>query len=97
MTQRFYKDRLYHFKGEQWSRRFGRSIPYEIVIVGELVRTYIDPTARRDDFQGEWQPDGRTYRLADGHLPDYQPRVPAAALPALMGPQKIRFAHPVQE
>lgn len=93
--QRFYKDRLYHFRGEKWRQILGRKQAYEMVIVGALVRSYTDPLQRETDCLGEWQPDGRTYRIDDGHLPDYQRRVAANELPALMGPQAIRFAYPI--
>lgn len=91
----FRKGKLYHFAGTRWDKRSHATVPYEIVIIGELVRSYIDPTQRENDCKGEFRADGRTYRIDDGHLPDYQPRVNAAELSALMGPQAIRFAYPV--
>jgi hypothetical protein len=95
MTQRFLKDRLYHFKGEQWSQFFGKMLPYECVILGTHVRSQIDSLARSRDFKGEWKPDGRTYRVCEGHLPDYQPRVSAAKLQATMARYGAIIAHPV--
>lgn len=91
----FRHERLYHFRGEKWRQALARTEPYEMVIVGALVRSYTDPWQRETDCLGEWQPDGRTYRIDDGHLPDHQPRVPADQLPHLMGPHAIRFAYPV--
>ena len=95
MARRFHKDRLYRFAGQRWRQSLGRTEPYEMVIIGSLVRNYIDPTARETDCRGEYVPDGRTYRIDDGHLPDYQPRVSAEELPGLMGARAIRFAYPL--
>ena len=91
----FRKDKLYHFKGSKWNQTAHREIAYEMVIIGSLVRTYCDPSQREIDCRGEWKPDGRTYRIDDGHLPEHQPRVSANELGAFMGPQAIRFAYPI--
>ena len=96
MKQRFLKDRIYRFAGARWDQRLGKTVNYETVILGELVRSHVDPIARSAHCKGEFVPDGRTYRVDDGHLPDHQPRVSAEELPRLMGPQAIRFAYPVE-
>lgn len=92
--QQFRKGRLYHFRGRRWDQRTGTTQNYETIVIGELVRSHVDPIARTRDCLGEFQPDERTYRIDDGHLPDCQPRVSGRELPGLMGPHKIRFAYP---
>lgn len=92
----FFKDRLYHFAGKRFHPQSGRTEAYEIIIVGELVRTYLDPFERVRDCKGEFVATDRVYRLDDGHLPDCQPRASGHELRDLMGAQKIRFAHPVE-
>lgn len=94
-TQRFRKGRLYRFAGNKWSQFHGRAMPYEIVVVGDVVRCYLDPVQRDRDFKGEFVGDARLYRLDDGHLPDHQPHAVGKELPELMGALKIRFAYPV--
>jgi len=48
----------------------------------------------------EWHPDGRIYRIEDGHLPDYQPRVPAEEVPRILlgsAPDHPHTAWPVSD
>lgn len=95
MTQTFRKDRLYHFKGERWSQFFGKTLAYECVMLGQHVRARLDCVARERDCKGEWKPDGRTYRVCEGHLPDYQPRANGMELIATMTRYGAIEAHPV--
>jgi hypothetical protein len=91
----FRKGRIYHFAGKRWDKWTGKMVPYEMIIIGELVRSYVDPLERENDCRGVFEPDDRWYRVDDGHLPDHQPRVHAVDLPRIMGPKHVRFAYPV--
>jgi hypothetical protein len=91
----FRKGRLYHFAGLKWDHRAHARLPYEMIVIGDCVRTYLDPVQRNSDFRGEFVPDNRMYRIDDGHLPDHQPRVAGDQLATIMGAQAIRFAYPV--
>lgn len=95
MTTPFCKGKLYRFAGIRWDPRTQTNQRYDVIVIGELVRSTVDVLRRERDCKGEFEPDDCTYRVDDGHLPDHQPRVSGRELPALMGPQKIRFAFPV--
>ena len=97
MTQRFFKNRLYHFKGERWVQSLGQRESYEIVVRGDVVRVYVDVVERDRDCLGEWQEDRRLYRIDDGHLPDYQPRVESYEVNAKMRELHARMAWPLPE
>jgi hypothetical protein len=92
MATQFRKGKLYRFSGIRWDPRTQANQSYDVIVIGELVRSTVDPIRRERDCKGEFLPDDRIYRLDDGHLPDHQPRVSGLILHQVMGPQKIRFA-----
>ena len=89
---RIKRDKLYLVIGRYWNNRLAgheHYVNFTCVVLGSAVRFRFS----MDDVCGLWTPDGGTYRVEDGHLPDYQPRVPATALASWLKPGKYFCAH----
>jgi hypothetical protein len=89
---RFRQSILYHFKGMYCLQQGVPSEPYEQVTLGAFAAQFV-----KSDCTGVWVPDDRTYRIDEGHLPDYQPRVSGRRLLAEMTTLHAHTAHPVDE
>lgn len=97
MQQQFLRGKLYRFAGDRWDQRTGTNQAYDMIVIGEAVRTAVDVIGRTEHCKGEFVPDDTTYRIDDGHLPDYQPRVKGRQLRGVMGPSKIGVAFATNE
>ena len=88
---RYYRDKLYLVMGETYHPPTQTTNEFVCVVLGSVVRSKFT----RDDVCGPWTPDGGTYRIEDGHLPDYQPRVKADRLAEWLRPGRYHVAHAV--
>lgn len=91
MVKRFFRDRLYLFRGKRFDSFSHTTVSYECVVLGAFVGT----RATKRDCVGEFIPDGRVYRIEEGHLPDWQPRVVADQLAREMARGPFPVAVPV--
>ena len=90
-----FKAKFYVCRGTYLARFLSETAPrsYEKVVAGWCFET----RGIRADLVGEFVPDNRVYRVDDGHVPDYQPRVPGAELIGFMQDHAYPEAYPVPE
>lgn len=91
---RFYKDKLYHFKGRGYLGISGfRSMhDYEQIILGRFVGTR---AYDKSHCLGEFHGDERTYEIEDGHLPGYRIKARGDELAACMTRHQWPTATPI--